>query len=56
MPAEKYSGNGPGSAINGVAGSGNRFDDGAEWLGFEGHNFEAVIDLGNKTSVSKVSS
>jgi hexosaminidase len=56
MPAEKYSGNGPGSAINGVTGSGNRFDDGVEWLGFEGHDFEAVVDLGNKTSVSKVSS
>ena len=53
-PAEKYSGNGPGSVINGVAGSNERYG-GAEWLGFEGKDFEAVIDLGTETSFSKIS-
>ncbi len=54
MPAEKYSGNGLGSIINGVAGSNERYG-GAEWLGFEGKDFEAVIDLGKETSFSKIS-
>ena len=53
MPAEKYSGNGPGSIINGVAGSDERYG-GAEWLGFEGKDFEAVIDLGEETTFSKI--
>ena len=54
VPAEKYSGNGPGSVINGVAGSNERYG-GAEWLGFEGKNFEALIDLGTPASFSKIS-
>ncbi len=53
-PAEKYNGNGPGSLINGVAGSNGRYG-GAEWLGFEGKDFGAVIDLGEVMPISKVS-
>jgi len=53
-PAPKYNGNGPGSVINGIAGSGGRYG-GAEWLGFDGKDFEAVIDLGEATEISSVS-
>ncbi len=44
-PADRYSGNGPGSLINGVIGPDERYG-GAEWLGFEGKDFEAFIDFG----------
>lgn len=54
MPAEKYSGNGPGSIVNGVAGSNTRYG-GADWLGFEGKDVVATIDLGDVISFSKVS-
>jgi hypothetical protein len=39
--------------VNGILGS-KRFDDG-QWLGFEGDDFEAEIDLGRITSVSHIS-
>ena len=52
-PAPKYSGTGPGSIINGVLGPVERYG-GSEWLGFEGKDLEAVIDLGSPTTVSKV--
>lgn len=51
-PKEKYSGNGPGSIINGIFGSNDRYG-GTEWLGFEGKDFEAVIDLGEKQKLTK---
>ncbi|GAB4260255.1 MAG: family 20 glycosylhydrolase [Saprospiraceae bacterium] len=53
-PAPKYSGNGPGSLINGVPGPTERYG-GSEWLGFDGKDLEAVIDFGQPTAVSKVS-
>ncbi len=53
-PAAKYSGNGPGSIVNGVLGPVERYG-GSEWLGFDGKDLEAVIDLGEGTAVSKVS-
>lgn len=43
-PAEKYSGNGPQSLINGVIGSNDRYG-GDEWLGFEGTDFNADIEF-----------
>ena len=54
QPAPKYSGNGSGSVINGVIGSDERYG-GPEWLGFEGKDFEAVINFGQETDFSKVS-
>lgn len=45
QPAEKYRGNGNGSVINGVQGPTERYG-GSEWLGLEGKDFIAVIDLG----------
>lgn len=53
MPAEKYSGNGPSSLINGVFGPTDRYG-GTEWLGFEGKNFSALIDLGTATDLTYV--
>ncbi len=53
MPAEKYSGNGPTSLINGVKGPTDRYG-GTEWLGFEGKDFEASIDLGAVTDLNAV--
>ncbi len=52
-PTEKYSGNGPGSVINGVMGSDERYG-GPEWLGFEGKDFEAVLHYGEPWDFSKV--
>ncbi|MBK8723452.1 MAG: beta-N-acetylhexosaminidase [Saprospiraceae bacterium] len=50
-PAKQYSGNGKSSLINGLRGSTERYG-GPEWLGFSGKDAEAIIDLGNKLSVS----
>lgn len=44
--AEKYAAQGPLSLVDGVEGS-KRFTDG-NWLGFEGVDFSAVLDLGAK--------
>ena len=52
-PAPKYSGNGPGSIINGILGSDERYG-GSEWLAFEGKDLEAVIGFGQATDFSKV--
>jgi hexosaminidase len=53
LPAEKYSGAGPTSLINGVQGPVDRYG-GTEWLGFEGKDFEALIDLGAVTDLNAV--
>ena len=52
-PHPKYSAQGPESIINGVVGSDKRYGDN-EWLGFEGTNFEAIIDLGEVLDLSEV--
>ena len=52
-PAKQYSGSGPGALINGVNGDAERFNDG-EWLGFQGTDFEAVIDFGEPISFRKL--
>ncbi len=54
LPKEKYSGNGPGSVINGVTGPSEHYG-GPEWLGFEGKDFDAVIDLGAETDLNSLS-
>lgn len=43
-PAEKYSGQGAQSLINGIEGPTDRYG-GSEWLGFEGDDFEALISF-----------
>lgn len=52
QPSEKYSANGAGSLINGVSGLKNKY--GSEWLGFEGENLEALIDLGSVMPINEV--
>jgi len=53
LPHPRYSGNGPASMINGIQGSDERYGD-DEWLGFEGEDFEALIDLGYLTKLDSV--
>lgn len=49
---ERYRGNGKNGLIDGIRGT-NDFHDGL-WQGFEGVDFEAVIDLGEEMEISKV--
>ena len=53
MPALKYSGGGIGSPFNGIDGSDARYGD-AEWLGFEGQDFVANLDMGIEKPVSSI--
>lgn len=48
--AEKYSADGPLSLVDGIQGS-TKFTDG-KWLGFEGKDLVATLDLGAKTTVN----
>jgi hypothetical protein len=48
----KYSASGPKTIVDGRKGSG-KFSDG-KWLGFDGNDFEAVIDLGSVKPITKV--
>jgi hexosaminidase len=52
-PHPKYVGGGDGSIINGVLGNSERYGD-AEWLGFEGMDFEAIIDLGKEEKIQTI--
>jgi len=51
-PSTKYQSD-PAALLNGLLGS-NRFNDG-QWIGFEGNDLAAIVDLGKKTAVSKIS-
>ncbi len=48
----QYSGSGDKTLINGVLGSLDYTD--REWLGFEGKDFEAVVDLGSATAINQI--
>lgn len=52
-PSEKYSGNGPGSIINGITGSNEKYG-GSEWLGFEGKDAVAVLEFSKSTQINDV--
>jgi len=52
-PHPKYASGGKGALVNAVMGSDERYGD-KEWLGFDGKDFEAVIDLGEATAVKEV--
>ncbi|MFK7937639.1 MAG: discoidin domain-containing protein, partial [Saprospiraceae bacterium] len=52
-PHPKYSGGGASSVINGVFGSDERYGD-AEWLGFAGDDFEAVIEFGETKQLNEI--
>ncbi len=51
-PSEKYSADGICSLLNGVIGPSNSY--GSEWLGFEGDNLEAFIDLGTIMPINEI--
>ena len=53
QPAPKYAASGNTALINGITAAETRFNDG-EWLGFNGVDFESVIDFGKATTVKKV--
>jgi hexosaminidase len=53
QPAKRYSGGGIATILNGIYGNDNHFGD-TEWLGFEGQNFDGVIDLGEAMDISSV--
>ncbi len=53
-PKEKYSGNGPTSLINGIIGSNERYG-GAEWFGYEGEDFKAILSFQNPTYIDSIS-
>lgn len=48
----QYDGRGPKTLINGVLGSLDYSDD--EWLGFEGNDLDAIIDLEELTAISEI--
>ena len=43
LPSDKYSGNGPGSIVNGILGEDSKYG-GKEWLGFEGKNVDILLE------------
>lgn len=51
LPAERYSAGGIGAILNGIEGSNERYGD-REWLGFEGKDFIARIDLGSEKQLN----
>ena len=52
-PSPRYSKGGANSVINGIMGSDVRYAD-DQWLGFNGDDFEGVIDLGNNMYITKI--
>lgn len=52
QPSPKYQGNGAFTLVDGISDGANLA--GKDWLGFSGQDFEAVIDLGEKQSVTMV--
>ena len=52
QPAEKYADPGKLILLNGIRGT-ERYNDG-NWLGFEGNNFETLLDLGEVKSVKNI--
>ncbi|NIN72221.1 MAG: sulfatase-like hydrolase/transferase [Gemmatimonadetes bacterium] len=51
-PSPRYPGQGPSSLTDGKLGSRDHHDE--RWLGFEGEDLEAVIDLGRPANVSRI--
>ncbi len=52
--SDKYRGHADRTLVNGINGSGD-FNDG-HWQGFEGTDMDVVIDLGDETTISSISS
>ena len=54
QPEPRYFAGGVAAIINGIKGSDERYGD-KEWLGFEGKNMEAIIDMKEETEIEKIS-
>ncbi|MBK6563961.1 MAG: beta-N-acetylhexosaminidase [Saprospiraceae bacterium] len=52
-PSEKYPGQGPGSIVNGLTGSENKYG-GTEWLGFEGKDLDILLEWKNPEDIRSV--
>ena len=52
-PAPQYGKAGPSALINGIMGSLTRFND-DEWLGWNGKDFEGILNLGREEEISKI--
>ncbi len=52
-PAKQYSGNGPGSIVNGIKGSDEKYG-GSEWLGFSGKDCVGVLDFGKEIVANEI--
>ena len=52
-PAPQYGKGGSSALINGIMGSLTRFND-DEWLGWNGQDFEGILDLGREEEIKKV--
>lgn len=52
-PAPQYGKGGPSALINGIMGSLTRFND-DEWLGWNGKDFEGILDLGRVEDIKKI--
>lgn len=52
-PAPQYGKAGPSALINGTMGSLTRFND-DEWLGWNGKDFEGILDLGREEEIKKI--
>ncbi len=54
-PSKKYSADGPFTLVNGIKANTTNGWSGKDWLGFNGKDLQATIDLGVKDSISQVS-
>ena len=52
-PAPQYGKGGPSALVNGIMGSVTRFND-DEWLGWNGKDFEGILDLGREETFKKI--
>lgn len=52
-PAPQYGKGGPAALMNGIMGSVTRFND-DEWLGWNGKDFEGILDLGRVEEIKKI--
>ncbi len=52
-PSPKYNKGGANAVINGIMGSDMRYAD-DQWLGFNGKDFEGIIDLGAKMHINRI--
>jgi len=52
-PAPQYGKGGPAALVNGIMGSVTRFND-DEWLGWNGKDFEGILDFGREEAIGKI--